>query len=249
VPTVTTIDSQTLLEGCANFRDLGGLPVPGVGATVAGRLYRSDSLHRLTQADIVRCADQLGIGLAIDLRSDHELELVGTAPVVEGMTLAHVPTVDATMQAPMEHADATSIFEGYRLMLDRSRANLARALETLAAEPTPAVFFCMAGKDRTGLLAALALGLVGVERDAIIDDYTRTTVAMPAIIARIEAEQPGAADRWEHLATDVLSALPQTMADTLDLLDTEHGGIEAYVRGAGLTDAGIDGIRSRLLEP
>ena len=94
----------------------------------------------------------------------------------------------------------------------------------------------------------LALGLAGVERDAIIDDYARTTAAMPTIIARIEAEQPGAADRWQHLATDVLSALPQTMADTLDLLESDHGGIEAYVRRAGLGDHAIDGIRRRLLE-
>ena len=111
----------------------------------------------------------------------------------------------------------------------------------------PAVYHCAGGKDRTGIISALLLGLAGVDRETILDDYTMTSIFhfRRSIMGGANAlEKPVSSARdyaEEYCPRD-------GMARTLAHLDDRYGGIEAYVRAIGLTGGQIDGLRDMLIE-
>ena len=158
-----------------NFRDLGGR-VTVSGRTVRpGVLFRSASLTDANQSDMDLLATQLGIRSLIDLRNPVEQHQFGVIKNWPGSVM-HL--------ALFEDTDLLHLFptlgDGYVDFLKRSHIGkrLVEVLSLIAAEGTlPAVIFCGAGKDRTGLVASAILGLLGVPDEDIADDYTRS--AMP----------------------------------------------------------------------
>ena len=112
------------------------------------------------------------------------------------------------------------------------------------------VFHCHAGKDRTGVIAALLLESLGVPRSVVVDDYEATARY------RVHTDDPETHQKLIELgmlpevAAGILSTPRWAMERTLDHLDERHGGVEAYLTGpAGLTEDGIDRLRSRLVDP
>ena len=133
----------------------------------------------------------------------------------------------------------------YRGSLDRNQGQIAQALRTIAVAPDerPVVVHCRSGKDRTGLLVALLLDLVGVPRQEIAADYAISEQRL-GILARL-AELPAE----ERAAAEVLSrTLPETILDSLEHVDTQYGGIRAYLTTCGLTPAEIHRLATRLVE-
>jgi protein-tyrosine phosphatase len=113
----------------------------------------------------------------------------------------------------------------------------------------PAVFHCAGGKDRTGLAAALLLTWLGVDRETVLDDYELTarfqTAARKAEIVEIFRES----GMWLEAAKALLGAPRWAMAEALAVLDHEHGGIEAYLRGpSAMTPERLDLLRHELLQ-
>jgi protein-tyrosine phosphatase len=239
------------LVGAYNFRDLGGYPTLDARTTRWGRLYRSDTLHELTEEDLVLLR---GIGLVsvIDLRTATEVERMGRGVLgsepLRYVNLSVLPTEGAEQQA----APATrveEVFERYLSYLEVGKTALVESFG-LMAEPDnyPLVFHCQAGKDRTGVLAALVLACIGVVRDAIVDDYVLTATRIDLILGRLRRD-PYFADRIADLPSSVFAVEASTMECFLDGLDKRFGGARRWALGAGVTEAQLKALEHLLLEP
>jgi protein-tyrosine phosphatase len=252
-------DRLVPLDGALNFRDLGGYPAAGGRTTRWGRVYRSDGLDQLTDADLDRLS-RLGIRLVCDLRNDHE---VRDAPsrLPSHPTLRHLrhpigqhrddapPLLERILAGKVREFSAGQMADLYVTMLEIAGPTFAQVV-LLAADPAnhPMVFHCTAGKDRTGVAAALLLGVLGVADDDLLDDYELTTTYRSA--TRIESLRP----RLTQVGVDVdavrayLSAERPVLAATLGYIRTRWGSIEDYLFDAGgLDHATVQQARAELL--
>jgi protein-tyrosine phosphatase len=239
------------LLGPVNFRDLGGYPAAGGRTTRWGQVYRSDSLHRLDAADGPRLA-QLGITTAIDFRANDELDRIGIGPLGDlEVRHVHLATIDRALhgrQMP-DVSKVRTAAEIYFTMLETGGPSYAEALRELA-EPgaLPAVFFCMAGKDRTGVFAALLLGLLGVRDDDIVADYALTAEVIEEIHERHRREVPDIEDQWARLPPDISGAVPATMEGLLEAVHDRYGAWTDFAAQIGVSSATVDRLRMDLLD-
>ena len=239
------------LSGCVNFRDLGGYPTADGRRLKWRTLFRADGLSRLDTDDCDQLT-ALGLATVIDLRTVGELEERGRVPAeILAVDYHHLPLTDVLppTEELSRYGEPAFVTARYRQLFSEGSSSLARAVQVLA-EPgaLPAVFHCSAGKDRTGILAALVLGFLGVERSVIIDDYALSAEAMGALLERIKAEYADVVDEVERYAPAVISAAPETMAAFLDAIGEEHGSFDDLAATLGIADA-VDTLRAGLLEP
>lgn len=238
-------------EGAFNFRDLGGYTTT-TGRTLKWRtLFRADAVHRLPDAELDVLAG-IGMRTVIDLRTRTEVDKGHLADETRGLVHLHLPVLGETWE-PRDlppDADAGVILgELYIDMLTIGAPALRGSLETLA-EPRhlPAVFHCAAGKDRTGVLAAMVLSLLGVDEDTIIADYAISGRSMDALVERLRIERPEALTTMNEQPSAYLAAPPAAMRTFLDHVDAEFGSVAGYVRTLGLDDDLIDSLRATLLD-
>ncbi len=239
-------------EGCLNVRDLGGHPTEDGGETRMGAVVRADSVRRLTDAGWQSLVEY-GIRRIVDLRLASELEedAPGEVPVevVHVSFLEDVP-LDRQIEIFQRWIDApddvSATRDGYLEMLDSYRKNVAAAVAAVAGAPDGGVLIhCMGGKDRTGLVAALLLRLVGVPVADIAADYGLSAENIKPFWQQWVED---AGDENERELRRRLSASPaEAMAQVLEALEREHGSAEGYLRGAGVTAHDIESARSRLL--
>ena len=239
------------LEAVHNFRDLGGYATADGRTTLWRTLYRADGLYRLTPADVV-ALEPLGLHTVIDLRSAPELDERGRFPVdAHPVVFHHLPIVDKTFNhgdVPDYERDEDFLVWAYQDMLAVGAPRFAKAFEVLA-EPgaLPAVFHCAAGKDRTGLLAALLLGSLGVSHDDIVADYELTVAGMARFREWAAREWPEWIERMALIPPAFTAALPEAMSQILDELCEHNGSIRDYVRSIGVTDDTLATLESVLL--
>ncbi len=238
------------LAGCVNFRDLGGYPTIDGHSIRWRRLFRADGLTRLDEDDCAQLAD-IGLATVIDLRTVGELEQRGRFPEVAfEVDYHHLPLTDVL--PPTEdlsrYDEPAFVTSRYQQLFSEGSSSLAQAVRVLA-EPgaLPAVFHCSAGKDRTGILAALVLGFLGVPRDVIVEDYALSAEAMIALLERLKQEYADAVAEVERYAPAVISVSPRTMAAFLDSLESEHGTFDDLASSLGVADA-VSRLRESLLE-
>ncbi len=238
------------LDGAFNFRDLGGLATNDGGTTRPGLLFRSDALHHLAPAAVDRLVD-LGIRTVIDLRSAVELERSGRGPLES--------TDIGWLHAPLTHGDAAAgnvvppaLAEGdmgrhYVESLPARSEMLAQVITHLAdRDNLPAVFHCTAGKDRTGMVAALVLSLVGVPDEVIVHDYTLTDDRMHLVIERIQASN-ALPQSTTPMAAGVWRAEASSMETFLAAQRTDYGSVEGWARAAGITAATLASLHALLV--
>ena len=252
---VDDLDSEperlVALEAVHNFRDLGGYATADGRTTLWRTLYRADGLYRLTPADVV-ALEPLGLRTVIDLRSVPELDERGRFPVdVHPVAFHHLPIVDRTwalVDAPEYDRDEDFLIWAYRDMLTIGAPRFAKAFEVLAQPGAlPAVFHCAAGKDRTGLLAAMLLGSLGVSHEDIVADYALTVAGMARFREWAAREWPEWTERMASIPPAYTAALPEAMSHILDELCDQHGTIRNYVRSIGVTDDTLATLESVLL--
>jgi len=238
------------LEGLHNFRDLGGYPTADGRRVRWGRVFRSDALHRMTEADVARVR-ALGIVSVIDLRAPDEVAHVGTGRIDElGARYRNLPTRPAVLGADAPEGNVVSAPERYLGYLHEGPAAFAGVVETLAdPADAPAVFFCNAGKDRTGVTAAMVLGLLDVPASVIADDYALTQDALDAIHAASRRDYPVDVKAWRNLSPDMRFAHAETMLEFLGLVETRLGGWEAYLAPLRVGPDTVAAVRESLLEP
>lgn len=244
---------RPLPAGLHNFRDLGGLPVLGGRATRRGLVFRSDSLHYLTAEGARVLVQVLGVRSIVDLRAT--LEQASTRPgwIAEGgvdyVNLPFSDGFDEIDPALDERGLRELVGRKYERYLAVARANIVEALERVAVavdEGRPVVFNCTYGKDRTGVLAAIMLELVEVEREAVVADYVASQSAMPPLLARMAAD-PVHGPRITLSPKEVYRADEQSVRRFLDRLDNA-GGAVAWAVDSGLLPSVVDRLRERLVE-
>jgi protein-tyrosine phosphatase len=250
-PTTSIPPRSVSLTGVFNFRDLGGYGATD-GRTIRWRtLFRADGLGNLTPAD-VEVLRPFGLRTVVDLRMAHELEERGRFPVdAYPVTFHNVSVLDRTWDREQALASALPaadfLHERYSEMLTEAGPRYADALRLLAAnDALPAVFHCAAGKDRTGLVAMLVLGALGVGHDDIVEDYALTSVTMEAFKAGA-AEDPDAAKALADVPQLFFAADPMAMSRVLDDIEAAHGSIRGYVRALGVTDDELGALEEQLL--
>jgi protein-tyrosine phosphatase len=220
------------LQGASNFRDLGGYTGHDGRdqRTVRWRrLFRSDHLGGLTPEDHA-AVQALGIRRAFDFRGLHESAAQPyTVPGVVRHALAIEPTVAQQMQAlaqaglPLSPERMVVLMEElYLRLVDVESARFAQWFAHLLADDTPQVFHCTAGKDRTGLAAALLLRALGVSQADVDADYLLTN--------RHYRRPPSSDARVPDEALAVLwSVQPSFLQAAFDRIDSHHGGLDAYL--------------------
>ena len=235
------------LMGASNFRDLGDYPSIDGRRTRWGTLFRSDSLQSITSADIL-VLHSLNLKTVVDLRSHSEIAYSGPG-VLENSSFSLIKTDTSTEVAirPFGFGD-TSLVDVYWNYLTSATPRFVRALRELSTpEAYPAVVSCFFGKDRTGVLIALVLACIGVERDAIIDDYALSASRMEIIVRRM-IEDPIYFETLKLTPGWRLAADPSTMSTFMQRLDQVFGGARTWALHAGLTDQQLDNLRKTLLE-
>lgn len=238
------------LAGCFNFRDLGGYPTSSGGRIRWRTLFRADGLTRLDEADFEMLAD-IGLSTVIDLRTVGEIDERGRFSDAHfEVEYHHLPLTDVLPpdSEMARYTEPSFVTSRYRQLFTEGSESIAKALAVLAQPGTlPAVFHCSAGKDRTGILAALVLGFLGVPREVIVEDYALSAEAMVALLERLKQEYAEAVAEVERYAPAVISVAPETMAAFLAALETEHGTFDDLARSLGVTDA-VSRLRTSLLE-
>ncbi|GAA2979812.1 tyrosine-protein phosphatase [Actinokineospora diospyrosa] len=237
------------LDGCFNFRDLGGHRTVDGRAVATGVLFRSDGLHRLSETGRVAFAE-LGVVTVLDLRTQREVEHKAWRPP-QGWSgrWRHVPLVAETPDWSTVARDALDdpgyAATHYAEIAAEGAANLRASVEALVEpEGLPAVFHCAAGKDRTGILAALILRLLGVPVEDVADDYALSEEASARWAASVAASgHDDTAATWPYIPPSMLRSERGTMVAFLSGL----GPIEEYARSLGITDDTVARLRSALL--
>lgn len=238
------------LDGCCNFRDLGGYPAADGRRTRWRVLFRADGLSTLSEADFTVLGD-LGIRNVVDLRTSLEVESRGRFPDHEAISYHHLPLTDTLPGAEDVPAwdDAGFVARRYASYLDGHAPSVTAALGLLA-EPSnlPAVFHCSVGKDRTGVLSAIVLGFLGVPDEVIIDDYALSSRAMTLIVERLRAEYPDNEEVVDRFAPVIMSVAPESMAGFLGEVRARHGSWDALAERLGAGPL-VARLRRVLLEP
>lgn len=260
------------LVGTHNSREVRDLPVLGGGTLRPGVLFRSDGLGELSDAGVTAFAE-LGIGAVIDLRTDAErARSADRLPTDGSVRLVELPVLGGAMDEmvkqmmPADGAGEPSqeqlravleqvptLEELYASILATSAPQfvaLARIVADAVGTERPGVLFhCTAGKDRTGLAAAILLLVAGVDRADIVADYTLTEENLrrgfaEALARLVTSLGVPLTPRLRTLATE---APAPAIEAAMDWIVSEHGDAAGYLRSGGLTEAELDRLRAALV--
>jgi protein-tyrosine phosphatase len=235
-----------------NFRDIGGYKTRK-GKTVAWRrVFRSGEFRNLTQIDFKRLTCELGVVSVIDLRSGPELENNGKG-LLEGSEIKYCNiafmTDDDPGVNPSRYEHCTNMGEFYLEMARQKDygKRIIEALEVIADSGNhPLVFHCAVGKDRTGMLAAILLNLLGVEEDDIIQDYTLSEPYMDELLARLK-NNPQKNDPPLDIPDYFWKASPESMKLFLSTISKEYGSVNGYLESMGMEPSLTERLEIALL--
>lgn len=244
------------IEGAVNFRDLGGYRA-GAMRVRPGLLYRAGMTHRITADGLRTLADRYGIRAVIDLRAEGELRDDGIGAFESaGIRHIHAP-VFANILYPAEEQQARmeamrngtyDWADSYLRMTEVGGDAFGTVFRSVADPDTlPLVFHCAAGRDRTGVTAALLLGVLGVDDDTVAADYARSGEFLLPHAARFIRESARGRLTEEQMGR-ILATRAEVMHRFLATLAKRHGGAEGYIRSLGVSEAEIAAIRGGLLE-
>jgi protein-tyrosine phosphatase len=254
------------LDGAVNVRDLGGLATDDGRATREGRLLRGDNLQDLSPADVKLLVDDIGLTTVVDLRSPAEVEAEGPGPLtrVDGVRheyrsvlpeagtatdIAGAALVSRQDEARSRYADDLRV--GYYLgYLEDRPDQVVAALRSIEQAPGAALVHCAAGKDRTGVVTALALRAVGVRADAVVADYAATAERIEAILDRLRGSSTYADDiNSRPNAVEDDSPRAETMQAFLQLVDERYGGVQQWLSEHGFGPGEVEALRAKLTGP
>jgi protein-tyrosine phosphatase len=232
-------DRWVRLHAVHNFRDLGGYQTENGRRTRWRTIFRADGLFRLTTKDLLVVKD-LGVRTVIDLRTADEIAERGRFPVDRHeVEFHHLSVLDQTwdMDDARDWAGDPAGFLRlkYHLMLAEGGERIGRALDVLSREATGvAVFHCAAGKDRTGLLAAMLLAGLGVDDEVIAADFALSGEADVRTREWIREHAPEFAAAYDEIPAIFRASDPASMHGLLGDIRTEHGTVRDYCATVGV---------------
>jgi protein-tyrosine phosphatase len=249
LPRPAAIERAIAFQYVFNVRDLGGLPTIDGRTVRRGQVFRADGVHRL-QGDDLTAALALGLRTVIDLRTDDEVARGAFPRDAYPVAWHHLPVLrriwsDDDLAAGGSAADF--LRDRYLDMLVHGGDSIARSVELIAAG-APALFHCAAGKDRTGVVAAVVLGLLDVSHDEIAADYHASAAAMASFVDWLTLEFPQALDAMTSQPPEYLEAPADAMYGFLAGIDDQYGSMERLARHLGVTEAAIHDLRTNLLD-
>ncbi|MEZ4711989.1 MAG: tyrosine-protein phosphatase [Caldilineaceae bacterium] len=234
------------LPGAYNIRDIGGYRTSDGRSTRWRTFLRADALHRLPPPSQQALIDY-GVRTIIDLRTEQEC---GQAPNVfvaaKRVCYLHVPLFDggaplAARSAPPKVADI------YRQILEWRQSAVKAVFDAITDNAFPVLVHCTAGKDRTGLIAALILGLAGVDHATIAEDYALTTHYAARLFDELRARAV-AAGRDMVTFERFLEAKPESILSVLTYMDEKYGSVADYLKQIGITKMQINYLRQIISE-
>ncbi|MBM4569077.1 protein-tyrosine-phosphatase [Rhodococcus hoagii] len=243
--TETSATRRIPLCGTYNLRDVGGYPV-GDGALRWQSLLRSDALHKVDHAGR-HTLRQLGLGLVIDLREVEETESAPDALSGVGHAVVHCPIYQGSVDASTAGFSLAALYR--QMITDHAKALTAAVRLIATADPSPVLVHCSAGKDRTGLVVALALAAVGADERDIVADYAVSEIMLAGEWAKTVLAKYSGMDLPEGLdLNSIVCASPAAlMRETLAQIRVDHGDIQGFLRAHGMTDAEFAGLATRLV--
>ena len=256
---VVAAERLVRLQRGRNFRDLGGYRTDGGGRVRWGLVFRSASLHRLTVADLATL-DRLGLRVVFDLRGEEERDR-GPSVLPDGVRCEVLPIggtaaktkelTDLVLEGRLGDVPPDFLVRIYDAMVDVAAATFGRLMTRLAdPDGLPALFHCHAGKDRTGIGAALLLSVLGVDEQTVLDDFELSGIHYTEHqLATVQAKLAGTGVDVERYRA-VFGAPRHAMATLLDSLRDRYGSVETYLED----EAGVDHeifaqLRARLVVP
>jgi protein-tyrosine phosphatase len=228
-----------------NARDLGGLPTNEGGRIRPMALIRTDNHDRLTTAGVSMLRES-GVTRIVDLRSGSEAERYPSPFRFEPEYVSQTLLDEADEHGQTLVYQVKTNLEIYKIMLERYSGLIGKAVTAIANAPVGGVVIhCHAGKDRTGLITALALSIAGVDPSVIAEDYAATDVYLADHYA---AELKSAKDEStrEYLRS-FQNSRPKVMLETLLFLEEKFNGVEAYLLQAGVSKDSLEHLRQRLV--
>lgn len=262
------------LDGAVNVRDVGGMPTGDGSVTAEKRLLRADNLQELSGRDVSRLVEEFGLTRVVDLRSVAEVTAEGPGPLTAVASVEHVhhsvmpaegdrdlsgaetldrgtvAVVTDVLLARRERfasANPDDVVSGHYLgYLEDRPDSVVCALRAIAGTPGAALVHCAAGKDRTGVLVALALLAVGVDRAAVVADYAATAERIDAILDRLRASVTYATG-VNQVSTEQHTPRASGMERFLGLVDSRHGGVLRWLAQQGFGDRDLELLRHKLL--
>ena len=241
------MERRIVLEGAVNFRDQGGYPTENGRFVRWRRLFRSDSLHDLTESDVQTITGTLGLTTIVDLRSINSVLEDGRGLLaLSGIAYHNYPFLERRgIEPPTSGSDPGERLTAiYQWILLNAGTLMAQAFNALAQDVNqPALFHCNAGKDRTGVLGATLLSVLGVSREDVVADFLMTNEVIDGILARIK-KMPG----FQDSTRDGIMAPQPAIEKFLDVIESEFGGPESYLLRHGVHQEIINGFKESMLE-
>jgi protein-tyrosine phosphatase len=236
------------VEGTYNFRDVGGYPAAG-GVTRPGKLFRADALGRLGDAGR-QALRELGIRVVIDLRDDFEVDALPDDLAGLDIQVLHLPVFEGS-GASASTVGATIVHLYEKIAFQHTDVIVKAIKEIADTGDEPVIVHCTAGKDRTGVVIALALLAVGVDRETVVDDYAQTeaNLAGPWLEGMLELVRGYGVEVTPDLRV-ILGGSPREALETLlDRIDERYGSVHEYLLAAGLDELELARLRSVLVAP
>lgn len=250
------------LDGAVNVRDLGALATDDGRVTASHRLLRGDNLQDLSPSDVRTLVADIGVTTVVDLRSPLEVAADGPGPLTRIGSVRHsyhsvLPergaATDVAADALATRRDGAmsrypdDIRCGYYLgYLEDRPDQVVAALRSIAQASGAALVNCAAGKDRTGVVVAMALTVAGVRREAVVADYAASAERMDAILERLRSSRTYASD-VDSVPAAEQAPRPQTMDAFLGQLDARYGGAQGWLAERGFSPSDVSSLRAKLI--
>ena len=238
-----TYNRHLPIKGTYNVRDLGGYETPA-GETRWRRILRADGLHRLDGEGMEALVAE-GVTTVIDLRHRNELDQQPNPFAAEDKVAYHNVSLFEEL-APTPRPGEDVLLQLYIRALESRQVPIAQVLTIIADAPTGTVLFhCTAGKDRTGIISALLLGLAGVNSDTIVADYALTAQMIAPMVEEIISHAAARGADVESFRP-LLASDPGTMVATIAYIEANHASVGDYIEKIGVPAVAVERLRARL---
>ena len=237
------------IDGLVNIRDLGGLVTRNGRVVLHGRVFRSDNPRSLTAVGHGQFHERVAPRTVVDLRMSLEVEREGydLGPDVRVVNCPMTPQSGIT-QEQIDAGMCDNLIDDYMRQIDVNGAFVADALRIIADTANqPVVLHCTAGKDRTGIVTAMLLDILGVSHRLIAADYHVTTKNMATTIERIRSAPVFQENGLANAPEWIFASDTETMAAFLERMTAQYGGAEPWALAQGITPEQIASLRSSLL--
>ncbi len=241
------------------------IPLDGTANTrvvVPGALLRSDNLQSLTARDVRRLVEQEALEVVLDLRTDAEVRLEGPGPITReprvriehrslyprsgGNTDLDADSVNLwPARGPSQWPDEPRVVQAYLSYLADRPDSVVAAVRTIASARGAVLVHCAAGKDRTGVVVALAMDAAGIDRQIIVEDYLATAERIDAIMERLMSS-PTYRSELEGHDPRTHAPVPGTIERVFEILDEGFGGSVAWLSSQGMNSDELDALRRKM---